>query len=67
MKIFWNVLGILLILVGALWFLQGVNILGGNALMSGHSQWAVIGGLAVIVGAGLLVYTNRSARTGPRQ
>ncbi len=66
MKIFWDVVGVLLVLVGGLWFLQGVNVLGGS-VMSGHSQWTIIGGLAVVVGAALLYFVNRAARTGPRE
>jgi len=58
MKIVWNIVGVLLILLGAVWFLQGVNLLGGS-LMSGHTQWAVFGGLGVLVGAGLMLYVNR--------
>ena len=36
MKIFWNIIGVLLILAGGVWFLQGINVMGGSA-MSGHS------------------------------
>jgi hypothetical protein len=58
MKIFWNVVGVLLILAGGLWFLQGIGIVGGS-VMSGHLQWAIYGGLAIIIGAALLLYIDR--------
>ncbi len=58
MKIFWNILGVLLIVGGGVWFLQGIGILGGS-IMSGHAQWAIYGGLAILLGAGLLLYVNR--------
>ncbi len=58
MKIVWDVIGVLLILLGAVWFLQGAGVLMGN-MMSGQIQWAIIGGIAVLVGAGLLLYVNR--------
>jgi hypothetical protein len=58
MKIFWNIVGVLLILAGGLWFLQGIGILGGS-VMSGHLQWAIYGGLAIIIGCGLLLYVDR--------
>lgn len=58
MKIFWNIIGILLILAGGVWFLQGIDVLGGSA-MSGHPQWAVYGGLGILIGAGLLLYVDR--------
>jgi LPXTG-motif cell wall-anchored protein len=58
MKIFLNIVGVLLILVGGVWFLQGINVLPGS-LMSGQTQWAVYGGLAVLIGIGSLVFANR--------
>lgn len=65
MKIVLDVVGSLLILIGAIWFLQGINVLGGN-MMSGQIQWAIIGGLAAIVGIGLIVYANRSRANTPK-
>ncbi len=44
------VVGILMILLGGLWTLQGVNILPGS-FMSGQSFWAITGVLVLIVGA----------------
>jgi hypothetical protein len=58
MKIFFNVIALLLILVGGVWFLQGINVLPGS-FMTGQIRWAVYGGLAVIVGIGLLVWNRR--------
>ena len=52
-------IGVVLMLMGVIWFLQGVNILPGS-FMTGQIQWAYYGGIAVIVGAGLLVVANRS-------
>ena len=58
MKILWRVVGILLILAGAVWFLQGINILPGS-FMTGQTEWAVYGFLAMVVGAALLVLSRR--------
>jgi hypothetical protein len=58
MKIFLNIISGLLILAGAGWFLQGINVLPGS-IMSGQIQWAIYGGLVFIVGIGLLVFVNR--------
>ncbi|GAA1794886.1 hypothetical protein GCM10009682_15770 [Luedemannella flava] len=41
--------GLLLILSGAVWTLQGLNLLGGSS-MSGDKTWAVIGPLAALAG-----------------
>jgi hypothetical protein len=54
------IIGVLLVLVGGVWFLQGINILGGS-FMSGDILWAVIGAPMVFVGA-LLIRASRGSR-----
>jgi hypothetical protein len=46
-------IGALLILIGGVWTLQGLDVLGGSS-MSGSTMWAVIGPIVVVVGALLL-------------
>ena len=58
MKIAGTVFGVLLILAGGVWFLQGINVIGGS-MMTGQSQWAVYGSITVVIGVVLLLYTNR--------
>jgi hypothetical protein len=53
MKIVGNVLGVLLVLAGCVWFLQGIGVLPGS-FMSGQTRWAVYGGGAVVIGAAVL-------------
>jgi uncharacterized membrane protein len=55
------VMGVVLILMGVLWTMQGLDIVGGSA-MSGQTLWAVVGPIVVIVGAVLLF---RGLRTQP--
>ncbi len=43
------ILGIVLVLLGGVWTLQGANILGGS-VMSGQSQWLYIGIVVLAVG-----------------
>jgi hypothetical protein len=43
------VIGVVLIVVGLVWTLQGFNVLQGSA-MSGSSLWAVVGPIVLIVG-----------------
>jgi LPXTG-motif cell wall-anchored protein len=62
MRIFLSIVGILLILVGVVWFLQGINVLPGS-VMTGQSQWAVYGGIAFIIGLILLVFANRKRKS----
>jgi hypothetical protein len=58
MRIALNVAGVLCLLLGCVWFLQGINILPGS-FMSGQTKWAVYGGILLVVGLGLLVSANR--------
>jgi hypothetical protein len=51
-------LGIVLILFGTIWILQGVNILPGS-FMTGQIQWAVYGAIAVAVGIALLAIRRK--------
>ena len=52
-----NVVGILLVVIGVIWILQGVNVLPGS-FMTGQIQWAIYGGLAVAAGLGALYAAN---------
>jgi hypothetical protein len=54
MKIILIGLGVLLILTGSVWILQGINILPGS-FMTGQIRWAVYGALAAIIGAALVL------------
>jgi hypothetical protein len=58
MRLILNIIGVVLILMGGVWFLQGINILPGS-FMTGQVQWAIYGGIALILGVILLVYANR--------
>ncbi|MDB5588977.1 MAG: hypothetical protein JWP26_3947 [Devosia sp.] len=57
MKILGNIVGVVLLLIGALWTLQGSNVLAGSA-MSGQSQWLYIGIVLLVVGLVALYWTN---------
>ena len=58
MKNILRVVAVLLIIFGCIWFLQGVNILPGS-FMTGQIRWAVYGGIAIVVGIGLLFVAKR--------
>jgi hypothetical protein len=62
MRIALNIVGVVLLLIGSIWFLQGVNVLPGS-FMTGQIRWAVYGGIAVIAGIVLLVRANRRRRS----
>ena len=52
------VVGIVLVLLGALGTLQGVGVIGGSA-MSGSMMWAIIGPIVAIVGIVLIVWRRK--------
>ena len=56
------VIAILLALVGAVWTLQGLGVIGGSA-MSGTLFWAGAG-IALIVGAGAVLAAELRRRDG---
>ena len=58
MRIVLSVSGVLMVLMGSIWFLQGINILPGS-FMTGQLRWAVYGGIAVLLGLAVLVRANR--------
>ena len=58
MRIALNILGVLFLLAGTVWFLQGVGILPGS-FMTGQRKWAVYGGLLLVAGIGLLIAAKR--------
>ena len=59
MKTFLRALGVLLILGGAIFFLQGMNVLPGS-FMTGDRQWAINGGIMVILGIALMFWGKYS-------
>jgi hypothetical protein len=65
MRVTFNILGVLLMLFGAIWFLQGINVLPGS-FMTGQIRWAVYGGIAFAAGFALLRAVNRRGLTGRR-
>ncbi len=57
MRSFLFAAGIVLIVIGAIWLLQGVNVLPGS-FMTGQAKWAVIGGICLGVGLVLTVLSR---------
>lgn len=56
-----RIAGIILMGMGAIWFLQGINVLPGS-FMTGQPRWAVNGVIAVGLGLALVVATKPRAR-----
>jgi hypothetical protein len=58
MRLALNIAGVILVLFGGIWFLQGINVLPGS-FMTGQLRWAVYGAIAVAAGIALIVTAKR--------
>ena len=56
--------GALIVLVGAIWTLQGLGVVGGSA-MSGVTLWAVVGPVVVVVGIAVAATGMRGRSSRP--
>ena len=63
MRWVWLIVGVLTFLIGALWTLQGFDVVGGSP-MSGVTLWAVVGPIVAIVGLVLAGIGLRKPRAG---
>jgi hypothetical protein len=54
------VIGIVLCVIGVVWFGQGIGAIGGS-FMSGEAVWAVIGAIAIVFGL-VLLFGGRGRR-----
>jgi hypothetical protein len=60
-----RIIGVALVVVGAVWIAQGTGALGGS-FMTGQGLWTVIGAIAVLFGAALLIGAVRDGRRAKR-
>ena len=65
MRIFSSLLGVVLVAMGGIWILQGLNlafngpVLGGHpSFMVGDGHWVVYGLILALLGAGQVVWSN---------
>jgi len=56
-----RVLGALLVLTGAVWTGQGLDLIQGSS-MTGSTFWAVVGTICIVGGLGLLSWPWRQPR-----
>ncbi|HUL11094.1 MAG TPA: hypothetical protein VLU73_02845 [Methylococcaceae bacterium] len=61
MKLILTIVGVLLILMGVVWILQGFNILP-VGFMAGQMQYALLGAILVVAGIGLVAFSRRRGK-----
>jgi uncharacterized membrane protein HdeD (DUF308 family) len=62
MKIAFNIVGVIFVFFGAVWFLQGINVIH-QGFMAGQTKWEINGAIVFAIGILLLIFANRKRRT----
>ena len=60
-KPLWVVAGVVLVLLGLLWTLQGIDVIEGSS-MSGTTTWSIIGPIVLLVGGFVMSVGIRGRR-----
>jgi len=61
MRIVSSIIGLLLILMGGIWMLQGLNLATGalaRSFMQGDQHWTVYGSIVLIIGVCQVIWSN---------
>ena len=58
MKLVLTIAGVVMVLLGGVWILQGINILPGS-FMTGQIQWAIYGCVLALAGVGVILWARR--------
>jgi hypothetical protein len=63
MRVVSTLLGLLMICLGGVWVLQGLDIaFQGGSFMAGDPQWAVYGAILALFGVGQAIWSNTRQR-----
>ena len=57
MKVVSTLLGLLMICLGGIWILQGLNVAFLDSFMAGDPQWAIWGAILALFGVGQAVWS----------
>ena len=58
MRMALSIAGVLCVLLGGVWILQGINVLPGS-FMTGQTKWAVYGAVVLAAGSAMLIAAKR--------
>ena len=65
MRVISSLIGVLIVLMGGIWILQGLNLAWGSlsrSFMQGGHHWAFYGAIMLIVGVCEIVWSNARQR-----
>lgn len=66
MKTLFYILAVLLTVAGAVWFLQGINVLPGS-FMTGNVRWAYYGVMSFIAGVAFYLSAKNMKPPAPKE
>ena len=58
MRVVSSLIGLAMVMMGAIWMLQGLNLAFRVGFMVGHPQWTAYGALLAIFGVAQVVWSN---------
>jgi len=64
MRVISTLVGLLMILIGIVWILQGLNLAFRVGFMVGQPKWTVYGTLLALAGIGQVAWSNLRQRQG---
>jgi hypothetical protein len=62
MRIVSSLIGVVMILMGGVWMLQGLNLAFRVGFMVGNYHWTIYGAILALVGVAQVVWTNTRQR-----
>jgi len=62
MRVVSTLLGLLMICMGGIWVLQGLNVAFLDSFMAGDPQWAIYGAILDVLGVGQVIWSNTRQR-----
>jgi hypothetical protein len=63
MRIVSSLIGVLMILMGGVWMLQGLNLAFRVGFMVGNYHWTIYGAILALVGIAQVVWSNTRQRS----
>ena len=66
MRVISSLIGLLMVAMGGIWILQGLNLAFRVGFMVGQPRWVLFGALLALVGIAQIVWTNMRPSMVPR-
>ena len=58
MRIVSSLVGLLMVVLGGIWILQGLHIAFSQSFMFGDPRWAIYGAILAVLGVGQVIWSN---------